>query len=90
MQNSFHIFQVGAFVGYASKFSIENKKALWSLFNNWAASKDFLEEDRDIILKLTREYYRRKTEEAELKKSRRDRQRKSKIDTNQSEFDFLK
>ena len=75
---------------YISKFIIEDEKVFVSLFNKWAASKDFLKEDMAIILKLAREHYKRKAEETKFKKSGKSRRHKNKIDTNQSEFDFSK
>lgn len=49
MKKNFYKEQAGKFISYASKFNIEPKGGLLSLFNKWADSKDFSDEDRQAI-----------------------------------------
>lgn len=87
-----HIFQTGSFIEYAKKFGVKDMNGLMDLFEGWASSKDFIEEDKSLILKLTQEYYLEKSKEEEIRKSKKSRKQKNKIiienDPRQMEFDF--
>ena len=52
MFNKFYLEQAEAFKDYASKFNIEHRGDLLSLFIAWAESKDFSNKDRRKIWEL--------------------------------------
>lgn len=60
MFKQFHLEQAEAFKDYASKFKIEHRGDLLSLFITWAESKELLEKDKLIIWKLVIAYYRKR------------------------------
>jgi len=55
--NLLHVFQADAFMNYAAKFNLKDKKGLLSLFEKWAASKDLLDNDKEKIMILVEQYF---------------------------------
>lgn len=88
-----HIFQTGSFIEYAKKFGVNDMNDLMDLFEGWAAGKDFIESDKNLIFKLVQEYYLLKAKEKELKEKRKSSKHKKEIpksidDIRQLKFDF--